>query len=624
MPLATALRTNLPAATSLLATALVTAAGVVPATLMAADQTPAPQRVLFVGASLTSRLPSLAEFSLIQVGRRIQADAVMRGGTGLAKHIELGLLDHMAQHDYDVVVLTAPWAKHTPQARAALSIAVERAENQGASVIIYDFPVTQATYQDRPETIATARTEMLAMAREHQIATLPVDRAFALALEQLPFEALFVEDRVHFTNAGWYLAMCVSHGVLSGRSPVGLPAFTSRDDDVTMQLEPELATQLQTWAWQAVQEADAIAEADGRPGSGSVLSTRERRPRLALRSPGSDWAAYATGATVPVVARVHSTAAPLERVEVLIDETVVDTLTAAPYRSSWTPTADGTYQLRLRAVDTAGRHARTDAVSVVVGELPPEPARTPPSLVRLQWLESSLGDTISVPLVGARHEPAFASWRLMRGDEELAACPDTAMRLEWAPDRAGYHDLHAIALTDDGTAYYSEPVRVLIYDPEQRSAGPFLGQATSLPGLLELERFDHGGDGTGWSGGTRAKGPRRDSGMMLFPLAERGWIMWAKAGNRLIYTVEVSDAGRYRPVLDAANRGREPGAKRLHLTCRETGQRVSFAVSATGSNTDWIGFATETLELPAGRVQLELHCEDGDINIDTIRFDRVR
>ena len=96
---------------------------------------------------------------------------------------------------------------------------------------------------------------------------------------------------------------------------------------------------------------------------------------------------------------------------------------------------------------------------------------------------------------------------------------------------------------------------------------------------------------------------------------------WAKAGNRLVYTVDVAKAGRYRPVLDAANRGREPGAKRLHLTCRQTGQQVSFAVTATGSNTDWIGFATDTLDLPAGRVQIELYCEDGDINIDTIRFD---
>jgi hypothetical protein len=111
--------------------------------------------------------------------------------------------------------------------------------------------------------------------------------------------------------------------------------------------------------------------------------------------------------------------------------------------------------------------------------------------------------------------------------------------------------------------------------------------------------------------------------MMIFPLAERGWIIWAKAGNRMIYTVDVAEAGRYRPVLDAANRGREPGAKRLHLTCLDTGQSVRFAVSETGSNTDWIGFATEALDLPAGRIRLELHCEDGDINIDTIRFDPI-
>ena len=110
---------------------------------------------------------------------------------------------------------------------------------------------------------------------------------------------------------------------------------------------------------------------------------------------------------------------------------------------------------------------------------------------------------------------------------------------------------------------------------------------------MELEKFDHGGVGVAWDGGTKAKGPRADSGIMLFPLEEREWIIWAKAEDEMTYTVNVAQAGIYRPVLDAANRGREQGAKRLHLSHKASGQRVSFAVTPTGSNTDWIGFATE-------------------------------
>jgi hypothetical protein len=547
---------------------------------------PAPQRALFVGASLTSRLPALTAFSIAQTGMRLQAERRTFGGTGLQRHLDLGLVDFFQQHDYDIIVLTSPRARPgRPDQSEALSQAVQAARRSGATVVLYERPVTQAAYEDYPETIAASRARQLDYLREHQVIPMPVDQAFALALADLPFETLFVEDRVHFTDAGWYLAMCVSHAVLRGRSPVGLPPFVTHNDDVTMTLAPELAARLQAWAWQAVQEANQVAEAENRPQAGKVLSSRHRRPRLQVRSPGSEWAAYASGAAVPVIARVHSIAAPLVRVEVLIDGDVVEALTQPPYRTLWQPPQDGTYQLRLRATDRDGRQARTDAVTLMVGELPPEPSRTAPTLTGLQWRELPIGAAIEVRLRGAKHEPAFASWRLMQGDVEVARCPDTAMRLQWTPSAAGLMDLHARARTDDGTEYRSESV-LLVYDPPDRPAGPFLGQAMTIPGVLQLERFDHGGDGVGWSGGRRAKGPRADSGMMLFPLAERDWIVWAKSGNRWVYTVDVTAAGRYRPVLDAANRGREQGAKRIHLTCRATEQTVRFAVTATGSNTD--------------------------------------
>ena len=215
---------------------------------VAAEIGPAPQKILFVGASLTSRLPRLATFSLTQVGKRIQTDAWMRGGTGLAKHIEIGLLDHIREHDYDTVVLTAPrlWPERKGSFEA-LQQAIAVAKQSGAEVVLYNRPTTQATYQDRPEIVQPGRDKMAETIAQLALASLPVDRAFALALDEVSFETLFVEDRVHFTNVGWYLAMCVTHGILTGRSPMGLPPFVTQRDDVTMQIDPKMATRLQQW-----------------------------------------------------------------------------------------------------------------------------------------------------------------------------------------------------------------------------------------------------------------------------------------------------------------------------------------------------------------------------------------
>ncbi len=586
---------------------------------------PSPQRVLFVGASLTSRLPSLTKFSLTQVGQRIEAVGWMRGGTGLLTHIQLGLLDHIRENDYDAVVLTAPRMWPIRQgADEALRTAVEAVRASGAEPILYDRPVVQVSYEDRPEIIEPGRKAMLATIQELETAALPVDRAFSLALKELPFDALFVEDRVHFTQAGWYLTMCVMHAMLTGRNPSSLPAFVTRDDDFIFELDDKLATRLQQWAWTAANESMEQAKAAQRPAAKNILSPKNRRPRLALRSPNGKWAVFSSGATVPLIAEVSSIAAPLTSVDVLVNGKVVETLQQPPYRTEWTPSQDGVYELRLRATDKKGRHARTKPVEIVIGELPPEPSRTPPHLNRILWLETPVNSPITVPLTGARFEPAFANWTLMAGDQELAHCADTAMKLEWTPTRTGYHDVHALARTEEGTVCKSEQVRLLVFDPAKRTQNVFLEQPAQIPGSLELEKFDHGGTGVAWSGGTKAKGPRADSGIMLFPFEGREWIIWAKAGNKMTYTVNVAKAGIYRPVLDAANRGREQGAKRLHLSHKASGQRVSFAVTPTGSNTDWIAFATEALKLPAGQIELELYCEDGDINIDTIRFDRVQ
>ncbi|GEM_PF-7037313 len=595
------------------------------ATLIELKRSPAPQRVLLVGASLTSRLPTLLTFSLKQRGQEIDAVGWMRGGTELKTHIELGLLEHIREQDYDVVVLTAPWNSNRGASGVqALEKAARVIQESGAKLVIYTLPEVQATYEDAPERIPPSRRFMAELLKESKLPDLPVDRAFALAVKEIPYERLFVEDRVHFTQEGWYLTMCVAYAMFTGQNPESLPAFVTREDDVILQVEEKLATRLQAWAWTAATEAIELARKEERPSVQAMLSPRQRRPRLNLRSPGGDWAAYASGATVPVIAEVSSIAAPLNFVEILVDGQVVERLEGSPYRSEWTPPKDGVYSLRLRAVDQAGRHARTAPLELVIGELPPEPARSAPRLDRILWREHPVNTPLSVDLIGNRFEPAFANWSLMSGDTELARCPDTAMKLEWTPAESGYQDLVAIARTEEGTEYRSETVRVLIYDPAKRPRGAFLQAPAKIPGEVALERFDHGGDGVGWSGGTKAKGPRADSGIMIFPLEEREWILWAKAGNRMTYTVHVDEAGLYRPVLDAANRGREQGAKRLHLLHKASGQRVSFAVTPTGSNRDWIGFSTQALNLPAGETQLELHCEDGDINIDVIRFDRIR
>ena len=73
----------------------------------------------------------------------------------------------------------------------------------------------------------------------------PAGLAFAKAIAKRPDVELYVADKRHPSLAGTYLAACTVYATLYRKSPVGL-AYTAG-------LSPDLATLLQTSAWEAVQ-----------------------------------------------------------------------------------------------------------------------------------------------------------------------------------------------------------------------------------------------------------------------------------------------------------------------------------------------------------------------------------
>ena len=59
---------------------------------------------------------------------------------------------------------------------------------------------------------------------------LPVGPAWARALEQQPDIRLYHPDGTHPSNLGSYLTACVMFAVLTGKSPIGLPARLISED----------------------------------------------------------------------------------------------------------------------------------------------------------------------------------------------------------------------------------------------------------------------------------------------------------------------------------------------------------------------------------------------------------
>jgi hypothetical protein len=75
---------------------------------------------------------------------------------------------------------------------------------------------------------------------------IPAGLAFAKAMAKRPDIELYEADKRHPSLAGTYLAACTVYATLYRKSPEGF--------NYTAGLNPELATALQTAAWEAVRD----------------------------------------------------------------------------------------------------------------------------------------------------------------------------------------------------------------------------------------------------------------------------------------------------------------------------------------------------------------------------------
>ncbi|MEW1864953.1 discoidin domain-containing protein, partial [Streptomyces sp. NPDC088194] len=153
--------------------------------------------------------------------------------------------------------------------------------------------------------------------------------------------------------------------------------------------------------------------------------------------------------------------------------------------------------------------------------------------------------------------------------------------------------------------------------------GPFGGTAAAVPGTVQAENYDTGGEGVAYhvtSVNGNADNYRAD-GVNLETTSDTGGgydLGWSDSGQWFRYTVDVATAGTYTVGLRVADPAAVPGA--LHLS-DAAGANLSGAVDLPGTG-DWQDWATVNTEvtLPAGRQVLTLNQDSGGWNVNSLTF----
>lgn len=142
----------------------------------------------------------------------------------------------------------------------------------------------------------------------------------------------------------------------------------------------------------------------------------------------------------------------------------------------------------------------------------------------------------------------------------------------------------------------------------------------SIPGTVEFENYDYGGEGVAYSD-TDAEnegGEYRDDGVDIVGIGSGYGIGYTAAGEWLEYTVNVLESGIYRFKLVASTGTAQPTG----VTFSMDGAEIA---SATVPNTedDWNTYSEiegMTTELPAGEHILRLTFDDSYTNVDYVTF----
>ena len=133
-------------------------------------------------------------------------------------------------------------------------------------------------------------------------------------------------------------------------------------------------------------------------------------------------------------------------------------------------------------------------------------------------------------------------------------------------------------------------------------SAPFSGTPVPLPGTLQLENFDNGGEGVAFHdlSPSNEGGQYRTTGVDVEPTTDAGGgyhVAWAFAGEWLQYSVNVTAAGTYDVEMRVASNGT---GGTFHLEVNGVDRTGPFSVPNTGGWQTWATLRRTGLALSAG------------------------
>jgi len=186
------------------------------------------------------------------------------------------------------------------------------------------------------------------------------------------------------------------------------------------------------------------------------------------------------------------------------------------------------------------------------------------------------------------------------GSTLLGADTTSPFAFTWNNVPAGDYNLTAVATDDAGGTATSEVVTIHVVAPPPST--PFHGTAAAIPGLIEAENFDDGGEGIGYHDLTAVNsgGQYRQTGVDIVTASDFGGgyaLGYAAGGEWLKYSVSVAATESYTVEARVASAG---AGGTFHIEVDGVDATGPLAVPNTGGWQNWQTITRTGIPLTAG------------------------
>ena len=350
--------------------------------------------------------------------------------------------------------------------------------------------------------------------------------------------------------------------------------------------------------------------------SGSV--TTNIAPTVSIASPSNN-ASFTAPASITINANAADADGTISKVDFYNGTTLLTSDASTPYSFVWTNVAAGTYSITAKATDNANATTTSSVVTVIVTTVTnqaPTVSITSPA----NNASFTAPGSITINANAADADGTISKVDFYNGTTLLTSDASTPYSFVWTNVAAGTYNITAKA-TDNSNATTTSSVVTVTVNPVVATQSPYGGTPQVIPGVVEAEKYDLGGQGVAYNETTTANQGgafRTTESVDVEPYGTGYNVGYIVTDEWMEYTVNVT-AGTYK--IDA-NVAAIAAGKTFRLDL-DGATIATFTVPNTGGWGTFQVSSVTNVVLTEGQKTLRVYATSTDFNIDKITFTTV-